>query len=321
MWPFNRKRNRIVIDSNTASTVGLRNIQIGNVAGGIVNASGLALFLYVCVSHSLNVGYLILFGISSLIIISSHVGAAALKRLEVSCRKPELLASGKLGKFHLKINTKIPRKDIEIFAISGSLKNMQTFDFDALSANEIAIDIIELQRGVYSAPKIIIQTRRPIGLMRCFVRVCPKEEVIVYPSPEENAPSFRTGGLSQGNQTPGFPSISGQPSGLKNYQSGDPLKLFSWKTFAKTDANLLATKTPEMDVSESDISLTLTDAMQCGEIEAALSRLTAWVFEAQAEGAPYSLNLADVTIPPGKGPNHLAACLLEMARYRSGAPA
>ncbi|MDD2546765.1 MAG: DUF58 domain-containing protein, partial [Burkholderiaceae bacterium] len=47
--------------------------------------------------------------------------------------------------------------------------------------------------------------------------------------------------------------------------------------------------------------------------EAQLSRLTAWVLQADAAGGPYGLRLPGREMPPGTGPTHRRACLEALA--------
>jgi uncharacterized protein (DUF58 family) len=50
-------------------------------------------------------------------------------------------------------------------------------------------------------------------------------------------------------------------------------------------------------------------------LERKLSRLCAWVLQAQQQGLHYGLRLDSVVLAPANGPHHQQACLEALAKY------
>ena len=102
---------------------------------------------------------------------------------------------------------------------------------------------------------------------------------------------------------------SGEFEGVRAYRRGDPLKLVVWKKAAKTD-ELVSRDT--MQAQRLELWL---DFQQCGvaEREARLSRLAAWVLQADRLGVDYGLRLPAQQIRPAGGEAHRRRCLEALA--------
>ncbi len=101
---------------------------------------------------------------------------------------------------------------------------------------------------------------------------------------------------------------------MRAYQRGDPLKLVVWKKAAKslaTGSNDLVSR----DTQQSQRQQLWLDFAATGlpAPEARLSRLTAWVLQADRLGQDYGLRLPGREIAPDHGPAHRRRCLEALA--------
>jgi uncharacterized protein (DUF58 family) len=138
----------------------------------------------------------------------------------------------------------------------------------------------------------------------------------VYPAPETPPPPLPAG-EPRGAGTGSAPTQGiGEFDGVRAYRRGDPLKLVVWKKAAKS----LATGTDDLvsrDAQQAqrhelwlDLSLaTLQDP------EARISRLAAWVLQADRLGLDYGLRLPGLQIAPDTGAAHRRKCLEALALY------
>ena len=101
----------------------------------------------------------------------------------------------------------------------------------------------------------------------------------------------------------------GEPDGVRPYRRGDALKTIVWKKAAKTG---------EL-VSRDSLAL-MQNALWLGRQhtglshpEQQLSRLCAWVVQAQKLGLRYGLRLAQQELAPDNSPAHLQRCLRALA--------
>ena len=102
---------------------------------------------------------------------------------------------------------------------------------------------------------------------------------------------------------------SGEFEGVRAYRRGDPLKLVVWKKAAKTD-ELVSRDTQQAQRYELWLDFT-----QAGhqDTELRLSRLAAWVLQADRLGMDYGLRLPGHQIAPASGEAHKRRCLEALA--------
>ncbi|MCI1730752.1 MAG: DUF58 domain-containing protein, partial [Chiayiivirga sp.] len=100
-----------------------------------------------------------------------------------------------------------------------------------------------------------------------------------------------------------------EPHSLRDYRSGDPLRLMAWKRTAQ--AGRLMVREYESPVG-ADVTL---DWAELGplEAEARIRRLARWVVDAERESLRSTLVLPATRLGPGSGPAHVHACLRALA--------
>ena len=107
---------------------------------------------------------------------------------------------------------------------------------------------------------------------------------------------------------------SGDFDGVRAYRRGDPLKLVVWKkaaqAFARGSDNLVSRDAEHLQRSQLWLAPERTGLQ---EPEARLSRLTAWVLEAERLGLDYGLRLPGQEIAPDHGPAQRQRCLQALA--------
>jgi uncharacterized protein (DUF58 family) len=137
----------------------------------------------------------------------------------------------------------------------------------------------------------------------------PDAQVLVYPASEAPAPPLPPGAPRAGAGLAGGARATGEFDGVRAYQYGDPLKLVVWKKFAKS-GELVARDTIHMQREELWL-----DFARAGraDAETRLSRLTAWVLAADAQGLDYGLRLPGVEIAPAGGAAQRLRCLQALA--------
>jgi uncharacterized protein (DUF58 family) len=101
-------------------------------------------------------------------------------------------------------------------------------------------------------------------------------------------------------------------AGLRPFQRGDSPRHIAWKAAARDDS--LPVKAFQ---GEAAIAIWLDwEALPPGlDVEARLSRLTAWVLEAHAAGYAYGLALPGRTVETDRGDAHRDACLATLALH------
>jgi uncharacterized protein (DUF58 family) len=165
------------------------------------------------------------------------------------------------------------------------------------------------KRGLHRVPVINAQTFFPLGTFRVWTLWRPAAQVLVYPQAEANAPPLPSDRPDEGQGSSNTTHQQGEPDGLRPYRRGDALKNIVWKKVAKT-GELVSRDSVALQQHELWL-----DRQQTGlsHPEQQLSRLCAWVLQADQWGLRYGLRLVAETIAPDHGPAHLQRCLRALA--------
>ena len=112
--------------------------------------------------------------------------------------------------------------------------------------------------------------------------------------------------------------------GVRAYQPGDPLQRLAWRQIARHDGEHVFSKhfQPATDAhAGAGLGSIMLDhaALAALPAEARLSRLAAWVLEAERSSVPYGLRLDTLSMAPSLGTSHRDACLRALALH--GLPA
>ncbi len=140
-------------------------------------------------------------------------------------------------------------------------------------------------RGYFWPGRLLVQSRFPLGIIRCWTWLRLDARALIYPAPlactepEKLSDSGREEG--GGNQRGGD-----EFAGLRDYQAGDPIKHIAWKQYAQEKG--LLTKEYEAYISAEKWldwkSLNLP-------LEARLSGLCYWALTYEQHRIPYGLAL------------------------------
>jgi len=173
-----------------------------------------------------------------------------------------------------------------------------------------------LPRGHWAAPPVQAESNFPLGIFRTWCWWRPAANLLVYPAPEADAPPLPQPDTGHTDDAPHTQPIrnTGELDALRAYRPGDPPKRLLWKKMAQhPDApNQWTTRDFSPAPAGGDIWL---DSSRCGlmEREAQLSRLCAWVLQAEQDGQRYGMRLPGLEIPFGQGTAHRLRCLEALA--------
>ena len=154
------------------------------------------------------------------------------------------------------------------------------------------------------------ETRFPLGSFRVWTVWRPAAQVLVYPTPEPLPPPLPAGEPRAGGAASVRLQGGVEFDGVRAYRRGDPLKLVVWKKAAKAD-ELVSRDTEQ--AQRHELWLDFAHAGTGAATEQRLSRLTAWVLQADRIGVDYGLRLPAQQVTPGSGEAHKRRCLEALA--------
>jgi uncharacterized protein (DUF58 family) len=174
------------------------------------------------------------------------------------------------------------------------------------------LSFVSTQRGWQPVPRIKLFTRYPFGLFTVWAYCIPKSQVLVYPKPEKPCPEFPNHGGLDGDKT--NLSKGDELSSIRAYQQGDPIRDIAWKKSAQSHQIWVK------EFNQLQGKNLLFDFMQIhtGSLEFKLSRMTAWVLNAESQQAEYQVLLPDFDSGMSSGDLHLNQCLRALALYQTG---
>lgn len=219
--------------------------------------------------------------------------------------------SGELSEIRLRVSRpgKRPRDNLQL-RWSGS----EPVLLDLVEASEATASLYvpTRGRGWFDPGRLVIESRYPLGILRCWTRLDMDCRVLVYPRP------IPAGPLPQAHVIREEGSVSllrgaDEFHGYKEYEAGDSLRNVDWKHYARG----MGLHTRDYSAFVDNRLWLDWDYLAGMDREARLSRLCHWVLEAARTDAEYGLRLPGQTLPPGSGPVHRDQALRMLALFES----
>lgn len=298
-------------------TLTQRNVYILPTRPGFMLGVTLLVLLVASINYQLNLGYLLTFLLAGSAVVGMHMGHATLRGLSLRLTPPEAQFCGASATLPITLSSerRTPRYGIGL-SILGS-GQWSWSDVAPQGSTVVHVAFKAPHRGLHRIPTLTAETRFPLGTFRVWTVWRPAARLLVYPTPEPFAPPLPAGEPQAGGSLNTQPQATGEFDGVRAYRRGDPLKLIAWKKTAKGDA-LVSRDAQQSQRFELWLDLAHTGHATGGgqaliSLEYRLSRLCAWVLEAEQRGLDYGLRLPGLEIKPGSGEAHKRRCLEALA--------
>lgn len=293
-------------------TLTQRNVYILPTRPGFMLGATLVVLLVSSINYQLNLGYMLTFLLAGSAVVGMHVCHGTLRGLTLNLMQPAAQFAGASATLSVVLtnNRKAPRHGIGLAVLDETHPDHWTWtDVPAQGACTVQVAFQPQRRGVHRVPPLTAETRFPLGTFRVWTVWRPAAQVMVYPQPEPFPPPLPPGEPRAGGAAASRPQSTGEFEGVRAYRRGDPLKLVVWKKAAKSD-ELVSRDT--LQAQRYELWLDFGQAGHLGT-EHKLSRLAAWVLQADKLGLDYGLRLPNQDIPPSSGEPHKRRCLEALA--------
>ena len=291
-------------------TLTQRTVYILPTRPGLMLGATLLVMLVASINYQLNLGYVLTFLLAGSAVVAMHISHATLRGLNINLIAPGAVFAGATAIIDIKMNNPGQRTRYGVgLAVQGT-DHWAWTDVPPQGSSAVQVAFHPPRRGVYRVPALTAETRFPLGTFRVWTVWRPAAQVMVYPAPEAPAPALPPGELQAHGTTSTARQASGDFDGVRAYRRGDPLKHIVWKKWAKSD-QLISRESSESHgqtlwLGTQDTGLT--------DSEKQLSRLCAWVLQADTAGLDYGLRLGRLEIAPAHGELHKNRCLQALAR-------
>lgn len=269
----------------------------------------LVLMLLGSINYGLSLGYILTFLLAGMAVVSILHTYRNLAHLTLRAGRVEPAFAGGNVVFRLHVENAATFDRIGIAA--HCRQSSATANVRARNGAELALALPAPRRGAYRLPRVTIETRYPVGLVRAWGYFQPQGPAIVYPRPLDtplpalDAVPERGDAADAGTGTDDY-------AGLRPYQPSDSPRHIAWKAVARSDQILTKVFVGR---GASELWLDWHQFPPATGDEERLSRLAAQVLRAEDGSLVYGLRLPGRSIEPASGDAHRDACLEALARF------
>lgn len=319
--------NRLPLSDHVTLTQ--RTVYILPTRAGLMLGVTLLVLLVASINYQLNLGYLLTFLLAGSALAGMHVSHATLRGLAMNIVATHAHYAGVIAIFDVNLtNTRRTTRygiGLSVLGRGQAQKDRQQSrtrhwawsDVPAQGASVVQVAFTPERRGLHRLPTLTAETRFPLGTFRVWTVWRPAAQMLVYPAPELNPPPLppgapRSGGAAAPVRTQG----NGEFDGVRAYQRGDPMKIVVWKKAVNAlTADAAGSTLVVRDAQQAQRHELWLDFSQAGALgaEQKLSRLCAWILQADKLALDYGLRLPGLEIKPASGEAHKRHCLEALA--------
>ncbi|MGY2893559.1 DUF58 domain-containing protein [Deinococcus sp. UYEF24] len=279
-----------------------------------------------CINYLLSLGYALTFLLLSVWVVCAVHASRALVGAGVNVTLPDRAFAG----VPLTLNATLTAPGLATqplgLRVGTALVWLDGQDETGGQAAEIAVDsasgtltLPAFERGPQRLPTLRLEGHDPLGLWRSSVYPAAGDlgsslppPFLVYPAPEEQAPpppvAQYSGQAAETRRAAGDEEVHG----LREYRPGDAPRRIAWKQAARTGT--LFTRTYDAPQAAA-LALDYGSTAAAGDTESRLSRLCAWVLEAERRGCEFSLDLPGTRLERASGDTQVRRALELLARH------
>ncbi len=282
-----------------------RNVYILPTRAGLMFCFTLGVLLIASINYQLNLGYLLTFLLAGSGMVSMHMTHRMLRGLTLHLRPVSPVFAGDTAVLEAVLSSPAgPRYGVGLRLHGADAATLGYTDVPSGGQAVLHLGFVPATRGQHLLPTLSAETRFPLGLFRAWAEWRPAMPLTVYPQPERPASPLPPARAVPGGLMRSRTSSSGEFEGIRLYRRGDPLKSIAWRQSAKAMAS--GGELISRDSSSQSQQQLWLDWQGCGiaGTEARLSRLAAWIVEADQRDAAWALSLPGREIPMGQGRAH-----------------
>lgn len=184
-------------------------------------------------------------------------------------------------------------------------------DVPAGEARTVALEVPAPKRGRVSLGRVTLSSTYPLGLWKAWAYVHFPLAGIAFPAPESSAPPLPLGAGGADSVAHGK-GEDADLAGLRDYQRGDPPQRVAWKAVARRAG--WYSKAFEGS-GGGPVMLDWRALPAALDVEARLSRLSAWVLGAERAARPFALLLPGFVLQASQGREHRRLALTALALF------
>ncbi|MEM7257470.1 MAG: DUF58 domain-containing protein [Pseudomonadota bacterium] len=263
-------------------------------------------------NYGLNLGYALSFimvGLFASCLLSTFLN---LSHLTIASITSHDTFAGSAVEYHIALAES--RNKTRYSITLGGMQDNTIVDVKAGGSALLVLRHSDTRRGEHALGRMTISSDFPLGLWRGWGYIHAPTQSFIYPKPESPVAALPVTRDSQ----PGAKTQTPQErefDQLKRYQDTDSPASVAWKTVA-SGRGWFSKEFTSAEASR-ELKFAWSDTSDLADTELRLSRLCAWILQADASVNPYQLILPHHTTATALGPEHKRHCLRLLAGFRS----
>ena len=293
-----------------------RRVYVLPTRAGLVFAIALLTMLLGAINYNLSLGHALVFLLAGLGIVAILHTFRNLAGISITTGRAEPVFVGEIAHFALILHN--PRhEERRLIRVSLPGGSEASIDLPPGGGAEARLGQPALRRGWLALPRVTLDTRYPLGLIRTWSYAAPAMHCLVYPQPAAAAPPLPTSGGAAGGRMQGNRG-SEDFAGLRGHQPADPPRHVAWKNAARQDTSAQLMTKLFVGAGAEILWLDWDMTPETLPVETRLSILARWVLDAADGGLAWGLRLPATNLAPASGDSHLHACLKALALHEAG---
>jgi uncharacterized protein (DUF58 family) len=291
-----------------------RNIYIVPTKAGLAFALTLVLMLVASINYQLNLGFVLTFLLAGAGMVSMHLTHGTLRGLTLHMRPAPAVFAGEPALLEVVITNTARERHALAIHFQDRVRAGRSFswcDVPAQGQETVRVSLVPPKRGWHEVPLLVVETVFPFGLFRAWTVWRPAARVLAWPRPEPNAPTLPPPSSQRGEAQQPTREAGQDLDGVRSYRRGDSMRQVVWKKVAKS-GQLVSRETHAAGARELWLDWS---AALAPDVEQRLSRLAAWVQNAERSGLAYGLRLPGAELNPGNGETHRRQALDRLAHF------
>lgn len=275
---------------------------------GFVYLGMLGALLLGSINHNNNLGYLLTFLLTGLLLVSIRQTWRNVRGIEPASCQAQPVFAGSEARFALFLQAQGQNR----YGVEFALDRDRPRQVDLQAGQESRLELLlpARRRGLLQCSQLFLFSSFPFGLFECR-RIIPLQcSCLVYPRPV-NSP-FIAAALGDALKEGVDRRSAGLDfSGISPYRPGDSLTRIHWKSLARGQGLHVT----EFDEESSGGALFSLEQIPGADLEYKLSCLSHMVLSAASQGLRYGLQLGALRLEPNRGTRHKQRCLEALALY------
>src|SRR5215212_8928854 len=276
----------------------------------------LAAMWYAGSSQQNAAAYLLLFGLTSVAIVSIPHAISNVRGLTARAESISPTFAGQEACLPVEVLNLSTRQRTGIrLHLSKAFNDHSTLEpIGAGKAVRATMRFPTSQRGEHEINRVSLETTFPLGLVRVTSHLPVKQRYLVYPRPAGDPKLPGSSSRTKADRPESQTGEGDDFAGVRGYVPGESQRHIDWKAVARGQAMMTKLFTSELDTGLLYLDIAV---VRSTDLESRLSQLALWIIEAERAHRPYGLRLPDTDIEPSLGDSHFHCCLKSVALYGS----